>query len=140
MACYFDHCGNLILRRGDSAKFTIESEDIPFEQYDTAYFAIVDLETLEPVIPELKVPTSDERVIHFMLTKEETDLFPQATVDEQYLTYGYTFKLCADDGTEDTYIPQVESCSAEHVVIKKLPKAYVYPKVIEGDVIEETEE
>lgn len=142
MACYFNANGDLIMRRGDSAVFTIETDTIPFERYETAYFAVIDRETLEPVLPELYVPTTEDRRIEFTFTKQQTELLPQPK--EAYDVYGYTFKLCAADGTEDTFIPEaIDPCCSgdcDNVVIKKLPKVLFYPKVIEGDPNENSEE
>lgn len=133
-ACFFDKEGNLIMRRGDTAKFTIESDDIPFENYAHAYFAVVNPETLEPVLPELKVPTTSVRAIQFMYTPEQTEEAPQP--EEAYDTYGYTFKLCTASGEEDTFIPEVTTCEHERIIVKHLPKVLFYPKVIEGDLEE----
>ena len=138
MSCFFDNNGNFIIRRGDTAEFTIESEDIPFEEYNTAYFAIIDIETLNPVLPELVVPTTQTRSVKFIFTAEQTELVPQP--EEPYAVYGYTFKLCTNEGVEDTYIPEVvTSPCGNNIIVKKIPKVFFYPKVIEG-VILETEE
>jgi len=131
MACYFDVNGNLIMRRGDTTKITVESDDIPFESYARAYFAIIDLETLEPVLPELYVQTTQIRAVQFTYTAAQTELLPQP--EEAYDTYGYTFKLCTSDGVEDTFIPEVEAVGEDNVVVKRIPKVFLYPKVIEGD-------
>lgn len=129
MSCYFDANGSLIMRRGDTAVFSIESDDIPFEEYDKAYFAIIDRETLQPVLPELYVDTDNTRRVEFMFTVEQTETLPQPVGD--YTLYGYTFKLCTDDGIEDTFIPQVTK-SGSTLVVSKIPKVLFYPKVIEG--------
>lgn len=139
MSCFFDQASNLIMRRGDTAEFTIESEDIPFEEYDTAYFAVVDLETLRPVLPELSVPTTQTRSVSFMFTAEQTESVPQP--EEPYAVYGYTFKLCTNEGVEDTYIPEVvTSACGNNIIVKKIPKVFFYPKVIEGYILEAEEE
>lgn len=131
MSCYFKDDGTFIMRRGDTAKFTIESEDIPFEEYDNAYFAVINLETLQPVLPELCVPTSQTRSIEFTFTAIQTESAPQP--EEPYAVYGYTFKLCTDEGIEDTYIPTAIDCDISNdIIIKRIPKVFFYPKVIEG--------
>lgn len=138
MACYFNKCNELIMRRGDTAKFTVESEDIPFEEYDRAYFAVVDLETLEPVLPELYVETSKtQRAVQFMFTAEQTELAPQP--ESACDIYGYTFKLCKDSGEEDTFIPEAVACQDDEkrIIMRNLPRVLFYPKVIEGDPINE---
>lgn len=133
MSVYFDKAGNMIMRRGDTAQFSIESEDIPFEEYAKAYFSVIDLETLQPVLPELEVPTTDVRRVEFIFTAEQTETLPQP--QEKYDTYGYTFKLCTADGKEDTMIPEVSECGCS-ISVKQIPKVLVYPKVIEGHVQE----
>ena len=131
MACFFNADGTFVLRRGDTAEFTIESEDIPFEEYDNAYFAVINLETLQPVLPELTVPTSATRSVTFTFTAEQTEQAPQP--EEPYAVYGYTFKLCTGAGVEDTFIPEVTtSPCGNNIIVKKIPKVYFYPKVIEG--------
>ena len=139
MACYFNANGDLIMRRGDSAKFTIESDNIPFENYTTAYFSVIDLKTLQPVLPELYVATTAERKVEFKYSKQDTKSLPQPT--EPYDIYGYTFKLCGSGGIEDTFIPEaVDCCNTNNIIIKKIPRVLFYPEVIEGDVDNSIEE
>lgn len=131
MACYFRPDKTFIMRRGDTAKFYLESDDIPFDQYDYAYFTVIDLETLNPVLPELRVPTKNSgNRVEFKYTAEETEILPQPT--EEYDVYGYTIKFGTNEGDEDTYVPETTLGCGNSVVTKPIPKVLFYPKVNEG--------